>query len=57
MSTFDNGKREEFLLFVNIFNMTVGASGTLEECAEIQYICILVSGEALRQFDKFSVDV
>ena len=30
MSLFENGKPEEFLLFVRNFNMTLAASGTLE---------------------------
>ena len=49
-SLFDNGKPEEFLLFVRNFNKTLAASGMLEEDLNFQYICTLVSGEALRHF-------
>ena len=37
--------------------MTLKASGTLAAGAEIQYLCNLVSGKALRQLGTFSVDV
>ena len=36
------------------FNMTLAASGTLDAVAKFQYICTLVSGEALRQLDSLS---
>ena len=51
MSLFDNGHPEEFLLFVRNFNTTLAATGTLDMGANIQYLCTLVCGEALRQFD------
>ena len=54
---FDNGKPEEFLLFVRNFNMTLAAPGTLEAGAEIQYLCTPFRGELLCQFDYFSADV
>ena len=57
MSLFDNGKPEGFLLFVRNFNMTLAASGALEAGAKYQYLCTLVSGEALHQFDLLSADV
>ena len=57
MYLFDNGDREEFLLFVRNFNMTLAASGTLEAGAKIKYLCNLVRGDALRQFDLLSADV
>ena len=34
--------------------MTLEASGTIETAAKIQYLRKLVSGEALRKFDKLS---
>ena len=46
MSLFDNGKPEEFLLFVRNFNMNLVASGTLETGAKVQYRRMLVHGEA-----------
>ena len=36
MSLFDNDEPEEFLLVVRDFNMTLGASGTLEAGAKYQ---------------------
>ena len=37
--------------------MTIAASGTLDMGAKIQYLCMLVRGEALRKFDSLSSDV
>ena len=54
---FDNGDTEEFLFFVCNFNMTLEASGMLKAGAKVQYICTLVRGEKLRQFDNFSAEV
>ena len=39
------------------FNMTLAASDTLAMGAKIQYICTIVCGEALRQFDLLSTDM
>ena len=44
MSLFENGKPEEFLLFVCNFNMTLAASGTLEAGAKYQYLRNIVCG-------------
>ena len=44
MSLFDHGDQEEFLLFVNNFNMNLTETGTLDMDANIQYICTLVRG-------------
>ena len=54
---FDNGKTEEFLLFVCNFKTTREESVTLGAGAKIRYLCTLVSGEVLRTFDVFSADV
>ena len=53
MALFSYGKTEEFLLFVRNFKMTIAASGTLTSVTKIQYICTLVHGEALCQFESF----
>ena len=45
------------MLFVHNFNMTLAESATLKAGSKYQYLCTLVRGEALRQFDSFSVDV
>ena len=57
MALFDNGKPEEFLLFIKNFNMTLEASGMLNSGAKIQYLHTLVHGEVLRQFDTLSAEV
>ena len=57
MSLFDFGKPEEFLLFIRNFNMTLETIETLYMEPKIQYLCTLVRGEALRQFDLLSADV
>ena len=57
MYLFDNGDPEGLLLFICNFNITLVTSGTLEAGAKYQYLCNLVCGEALCQFDSFSDDV
>ena len=54
---FDHGKTEEFLLFVGNFQMNLASTGTLETEAKGQYLCKIVYGEALRQFDLLYDDV
>ena len=43
-------------LFANNFKITLEASGTLQGAAKIQYLCTLVCGEVLRQFDMLFTD-
>ena len=57
MCLFDNFNLEEFLLFMNNFNINIVAIGALETGVRIQYRCKIVRGEALRQFGLFSNDV
>ena len=57
MSLFDNGYTEEFLLLVCKFNMTLEASETLDQASKDQYLCTIIWGELLRQFDFMSNDV
>ena len=57
MFLFYHGNTEEFMLFIRNFNMTLAATQTLDTDAKIHYICTLLCGEALRQFDLFSADV
>ena len=45
------------MLFIQNFNTTLAASENLETVAKIQYLCTLVHGKALRQFDSLSADV
>ena len=48
MYLLDNGDPEEFLMFVQNFNITIAASGTLVTGAKIQYIRTLFLIEVLR---------
>ena len=57
MALFDNGDPEEFLLFIRKFQMTLKASGTITSGSNIQYICMLVCGEAFCQIDTLSSEV
>ena len=57
MDMFDNGEPEEFLLFLQNFNITLAVSGTLATDKNIQYICTLVCVKLLCRFDLLSADV
>ena len=57
MALFDNDDLEEFQLFIRNFSMNLQASGIFAASANIQYLCTLVSGEVLYQFDRLSVEV
>ena len=54
---FDNGKMEEFLLFISYFIMNLKSSGMIIDGARIQHLCKMVCQEALCQFDTFSTKV
>ena len=43
-------------LFLCNFNTTLAVTGTLETGTNIQYLCMLVCGEAFLHFDSFSAD-
>ena len=57
MSLFDNNEMEAFLLFVCNFNMKLAATVTQDTDAKVQYLCTIVCGEALNQFDLLYADV
>ena len=57
MALFDNGNMEEFLLFINNFQMNIEASGTFDAGAKIQYLYTLLCGDALCQLDMLSAEV
>ena len=57
MALFYNSEPEEFLLLVRGFKITLKAYGMLAASAKIQYLCMLVCGEALHQLDTFSFEV
>ena len=47
----------KIILFAHNFNTTLAALGMMATDAKVQYICTLVRGEALLQFDLLSTDV
>ena len=51
---FDNGKPEEFLLFIWNFQMTLEAKGALAASTKIQYMCTLLCVKSLHKLDTFS---
>ena len=57
MYLFDHGNPGDFLLFICNFNMNLAATGTLDTNRNIQYLCTIVCGEALGQFDFFRADI
>ena len=57
MYVFYHGKPKKFLLFVLNLSTNLAVTGPPDMDAKIQYLCTLVRGEALRQFDLFSADV
>ena len=51
ISLFENGEREEFLLFLSNFNTNLTSSGRMDTGVNIQYLRTLVHGEAFHHFD------
>ena len=54
---FDNGNPGEFLLFIHNFKMTLEESVMLGAYTKVKYLCTLVCGGALCQFDFLSAGV
>ena len=57
MDLFDHGKPKDFLLFMQNFRMALKAPGTLADNANLQYLCTLLHGELLCQFDTLCAHV
>ena len=57
MVLFDNRDPDEFLLFSRNLNMNLEVSVTNNPGSEIQYLCTLVRGEVLHQYDMLSAEV
>ena len=57
MTLFDNRKSKYILLFVRNFQMNLEASGMIAVSANIQYLFMLLHGEALSQLYILSVEV
>ena len=54
---FGHDKQEEYQLFVCNSNMTLVARGVQVIYVNVHYLCTIVCGVALRNFDLLSVDV
>ena len=57
MALFDNGKMEEFSLFIRNSNTNLKASETLAANVNTQYLCTILHGEALNKFDTLCAQV
>ena len=57
ITLFDDGDPEEFLLFVQNFQITLEVLWKLSAGVKIQYICTIVRGEALHQLEMLYVEV
>ena len=57
MTLFHKGDPEDFWLFVSNFNVNIEALGLLLPGTNMKFLCTLVRGEELRQFDTFSAEV
>ena len=57
MALFDNGDPEDLLLFVHNFKMTLESLETLAAKEKLQYLCAILRGEALCQFDTLFAKV
>ena len=57
MALFGNGEPEEFLLFVQKFQLTLKAPVTIDASTKMQYFCTLLHEEALRQLEILYFEV
>ena len=57
VALFENGEPEEFLLFIREFRKTLRANGVMPEIGRIQYLCTLLCGESLFEFETLSESV
>ena len=55
MALCGNSDPEEFFLFVRNFQITLDVSKILVASTNIQYLCMLLHGEVLRQIDMFYI--
>ena len=57
IALFDNVDQEQFLLIFRNFNVALEVAGKLKIIVKVQYLRMIVCGEALRQFDSLSAEV
>ena len=56
MDLFDNGDPEEFIFVINV-KMMIEAPGMFISNKNIQYLCTILRGEALRKFDTLCLQI
>ena len=52
MIIFGNGKPKEFLQLLKNFNKSIDGTGTTTVARRINFLCTLLCGEAIREFDN-----
>ena len=52
MNTFDDGQPEEFLSLLRNFKIAIDGTGTTTPSGRINYLCMMLCGQALRDFNK-----
>ena len=57
MDLFDDRDPEEFLLFVQNFQMNFETLGTLSDSGNTQFLYVLLCGKVLSQLGTLSIDV
>ena len=57
VSTFENGKPEEFLKMMKKFNTAIGGTEATTTAQKTNYIRTLLGGEALRESDQLESQV
>ena len=57
MALINNAVLEDFLLYLRKLKMMLEAAGTLATNVKLHYICTLLHGQALQQFQTFCVQV
>ena len=57
MVIFKNKKLEYFLLFHHNLNIMLGTSRAITEGVKMQYLCMLLCGETLREFERLCAHI
>ena len=52
-----NGEPEEFLIFIRDYQKALEATGAMSAIGRIRYLCTLLRGEALRNFNNISYSI
>ena len=57
ISTFKNGKPEEFLVLTNNFKSEIDGTGTTSAPGRINYLLTMLHGESLQEFDELASQI